>query len=88
MRSILIGTLGLGLLFGLSSTAPADDEATASLAGTRTWASMRNGVWMSWITKLEGMEYPPGEDYSLAGADVRQGSGCVDWRTVVPFQQP
>jgi hypothetical protein len=37
--------------------------------GTHTWASMRNGVWMSWITKLEGIEYPPGEDYSLAGAD-------------------
>ncbi len=37
--------------------------------GTHTWASMRNGVWMSWITKLEGIEYPPGEDYSLAGGD-------------------
>ena len=37
--------------------------------GTMTWAQARNGVWMSWITKLEGIEYPPGEDYSLAGAD-------------------
>ncbi len=37
--------------------------------GTMNWASMRNGVWMSWITKLEGIEYPPGEDYSLAGGE-------------------
>ena len=29
----------------------------------------RNGVWMSWITKLEGIEYPPGPDYSLAGGE-------------------
>jgi len=37
--------------------------------GAMNWASMRNGVWMSWITKLEGIEYPPGEDYSLAGGE-------------------
>jgi hypothetical protein len=37
--------------------------------GTHTWATMRNAVWMSWITKLEGMEYPPGEDYGLSGGE-------------------
>ena len=34
-----------------------------------TWAQARNGVWMSWITKLEGIEYPPGEDYALADGE-------------------
>ena len=37
--------------------------------GAMNWAAARNGVWMSWITKLEGIEYPPGPDYSLAGGE-------------------
>ncbi len=37
--------------------------------GTMNWAQARNGVWMSWITKLEGIEYPPGEDYALADGE-------------------
>ncbi len=43
--------------------------------GTMNWAAMRNGVWMSWITKLEGIEYPPGEDYSLAGSATAAMTG-------------
>ncbi|HVS39187.1 MAG TPA: hypothetical protein VMS17_26755, partial [Gemmataceae bacterium] len=37
--------------------------------GAMNWAQARNGVWMSWITKLEGIEYPPGPDYALAGGE-------------------
>ncbi|MHB0934800.1 MAG: WD40 repeat domain-containing protein [Armatimonadota bacterium] len=34
---------------------------------THTWATMRNAVWASWTTKLEGMLYTPEHDFELNG---------------------
>jgi outer membrane protein assembly factor BamB len=32
---------------------------------THTWASIRNAVWMSWTTKLDGILYTPEQDFGL-----------------------
>lgn len=32
---------------------------------THNWPSMRNAIWMSWTTKLEGMMYTPEQDFSM-----------------------
>lgn len=30
-----------------------------------TWSSMRNAIWLSWTTKLEGMLYTPEQDFAM-----------------------
>jgi hypothetical protein len=35
---------------------------------THIWSSMRNAIWMSWATKLEGMMCTPEQDFGLTGS--------------------
>jgi hypothetical protein len=38
---------------------------------THSWATIRNAVWMSWATKLEGINYTPEHDFGLNGTAER-----------------
>jgi hypothetical protein len=38
---------------------------------THSWATIRNAVWMSWTTKLEGMNYTPEQDFGVNGTPER-----------------
>jgi hypothetical protein len=45
---------------------------------TMGWARMRNSVWASWITKVEGMLYPPEHEFGLRNThNGYQGSHTV-----------
>ncbi len=54
MRPVAVRTLVLGLLFALTSSAPAADEATVALAGTRTHFSMAEPIEFAVFYKNDG----------------------------------